>query len=221
MKVALISDIHGNAAALHQLYPRLEQADCVMCLGDFVGYYCQINEVMDALRPLNPICVLGNHDHFLLHGCPPSAPDSVQWSIQHAQEVISQPNHHFLAALPLVWSGEVGGCRFLLAHGSPWRPLTDYLYRDRCDCSALRAFDVDVVAFGQTHRPWLDERERPSIVNVGSVGQSRHVAAQACMTLFDTEDRSIVMIERSYDPTAVLEHARQLGAGEWITKHMM
>ena len=50
MKLALISDIHANYIALETVKSDLEQADLVLCLGDFVGYYCQVNEVLDYVR---------------------------------------------------------------------------------------------------------------------------------------------------------------------------
>ena len=220
MNVVLISDLHANAVALEVLRDVLDRADVVMCLGDLVGYYCQVNEVIDSLRERGAICVLGNHDHFLLHGCPSDVPEHVQWGIAHADRVITDDNRAYLATLPLVWSGEVGGRRFLLSHGSPWRPLEDYLYQDQCDLEALREFDVDLVAFGQTHRPWHDVLERPVIVNTGSVGQSRHARARACAVVVETEPFSIEAIEEPYEPATVIELARKHGAGPWITKHL-
>ena len=220
MNVVLISDLHANAFALEALRGVLDQADVVMCLGDLVGYYCQVNEVIDAVRERGAVCVLGNHDHFLLHGCPSGVPEHVRWGIAHAGRVISDVNRAYLASLPLVWSGEVDGRRFLLSHGSPWRPLEDYLYQDQCDLHALREFDVDVLAFGQTHRPWQDDRARPVIVNTGSVGQSRHARGRACAVVVATESLSIEAIEEPYDVATTIKLARKHGAGEWITKHL-
>lgn len=220
MNVVVISDIHANAVALEALHSILERADVVMCVGDFVGYYCQVNEVIDVVRELHAISVLGNHDYFLLHGCPNSVPEHVRWAIDHADSVITDVNRDYLASLPLIWSGDVGERRFLLSHGSPWRPLTDYLYHDKCDVDALREFDVDIIAFGQTHRPWSDDKRRPVVLNSGSVGQSRHMPARACAAVVETETLRIQMIEEPYESTTVVDLARQCGAGKWITKHM-
>ena len=85
MRVAVISDIHANAVALRSIEEVLEQADVIMCLGDFVGYYCEVNEVIDIMRSLDAISVLGNHDDFLLRGCKDSAPDHVKWGIEYAE----------------------------------------------------------------------------------------------------------------------------------------
>jgi putative phosphoesterase len=220
MIVVLISDIHANAVALRSLDDVLMQADVVVCLGDLIGYYCEVNEVIDTVRAYKPICVLGNHDDFLLHGYPDSAPDHVKWAVDYADGIITAENREYLSSLPLVWRGVLGGRRFLLSHGSPWRPLADYLYHGQCNITALREFDVDIIAVGQTHRPWMDKERRPFVINVGSVGQSRHIPARACGVVIDSDTLTIEAIDRHYDPTPVIQLARRWGAQEWITKHM-
>ncbi len=219
MQVALISDIHANAVALRTLGHILSQVDVVICLGDITGYYCEVNEVLDLLRTYNPICVLGNHDYFLLNGCPNSAPDHVKWAVAYGDKVISKNHREYLAALPHVWGGEVGRLRFLLSHGSPWRPLTDYLYCDKLDINALRQFDVDVIAFGQTHRLWFDKSQRPLLINAGSVGQSRHVPGRACAIIIDVDTMQFHTIEKPYDPTPIIDLSLLHGAKDWVFKH--
>lgn len=220
MQIALVSDIHANVFALDALREVLQGADIVMCLGDLIGYYCQVNESIEKIRELNAICVRGNHDDFLLRGCPDHASDHVRWGITYADRVITDANRRYLQSLPLMWGGEVGRRRWLLAHGSPWRPLDDYMYRDRCDLEAMRRFDVDLIAVGQTHRPWVDQQSRPVVINVGSVGQSRHATALACAVLVETDTLAIRLIEKPYDAAPVIELARKNGAEDWVTKHL-
>ena len=108
----------------------------------------------------------------------------------------------------------------LLCHGSPARPLDDYLYADRIARAGLEKFNFDILAFGQTHRPFLDSSRRPVLINPGSVGQSRHRAGLACVALLDDDSGTITPIERPYDTAPVLDMARAAGAGEWIAKHL-
>ncbi len=220
MRIALISDIHANFEALSVLSEVIHEADRVFFLGDLVGYYCQVNEVIDYIRGLEAVCVLGNHDQFLLAGCPLGVPDAVRFGIEHAARVIEPGHLRWLSGLPLLWGGDVGRRTFLLCHGSPWSPLEDYLYDDNSKLEDLSRFRFDVIAFGQTHRPLLRRTDKGLLLNPGSVGQSRHAAAVACMGLFDTERSQPEMVERPYDPTAVIALARKQGAGPWITKHL-
>lgn len=220
MRIALVSDIHANFEALKSLSAILTEVDRVVCLGDFVGYYCQVNEVLDFMRHLNALCILGNHDRFLLNGCPDSASEAVCFGIEYADRVIASEHRQWLSTLPLVWGGVLDERSLLLSHGSPWRPLTDYLYADNAALEQLMMFDYDVIAFGQTHRPLLRATQRPLLINPGSVGQSRHAGRVACSVILDTRDMNPVLIECPYDPTYVVRLAQQNGAGEWVLKHL-
>lgn len=220
MRLAFISDIHANAEALGALADVLGAADQVVCLGDLVGYYCQVNEALDLVRGMNAQCVLGNHDSFLLHGCPPDANDAVRFGIAHADRVITADHRAWLTQLPLTWGGMLGGRAILLAHGSPWRPLTDYLYADSPLLAGLDAFDYDAVAFGQTHRALVRNARRPYLLNPGSVGQSRDVRGHACMLTVNTDIMAVERTERAYDIEHVIALAERNGAGTWAPKHL-
>ncbi|MBD3177176.1 MAG: metallophosphoesterase [Armatimonadia bacterium] len=220
MRVALISDIHANHHALTALSGSLDSADRVLCLGDLVGYYCEVNEVIDRLREMEAICVRGNHDQFLLTGVPESASEHVRWGIEHAAGSISEDNLAYLWRSPLSLGIELAGRRILLTHGSPWRPLEDYLYADNPELDRLAHFDYDVIGLGQTHRPLSRDDSRPMVINPGSVGQSRHRRAVACAALLDTASLTVTHVEVQYDPDPVMALARANGAGEWIAKHL-
>ena len=70
MKIALISDIHGNFEALKQVLFAIDKLKInkIFCLGDVVGYYTQVNECCEELQKRNIPCVMGNHDWYLSSG---------------------------------------------------------------------------------------------------------------------------------------------------------
>jgi len=222
MRLALISDLHANAEAFSTLTDLLDAADRVVCLGDVVGYYCQVNETIDLLRRYDPLCLLGNHDYFLLHGCEGNYPDSVRFGVQYARRVITEDNLAWLAERPHVWGGEIGGLSCLFFHGSPWQPIEHYLYADNPRLSQLDEFEYDLIAFGQTHRPLMRLDKRPALINPGSVGQSRDVRTygRACAVILDTETMQAESIIRDYDMKAVIAEALSHGAGEWALKFL-
>ncbi len=219
MRVALISDIHANHEALKALSDVLAEADQVVCLGDLVGYYCQVNEVIDALRDLKALCILGNHDYFLLNGTPLDANESVKFGIDYADAVIDPEHRRWLSSLPVNWGGQIGPKLFNLVHGSPWRPVHDYLYSDSPKLEGLSEFDYDVIAFGQTHRPFLRANQRPWLVNPGSVGQSRHRPNMACAVVIDMDSGHCSTIQRVFDPETVIRLVRDNGGGNWAGRH--
>lgn len=223
MKIALISDIHANYVALQTLAPELDAADLVICLGDFVGYYCQVNEVLDSIRQRNLLCVRGNHDDYLVNGCPAGLPGGVRFGIEYADRVIDPDHRKWLAELPVTWSGEVfSGLNALLFHGSPSDPLREYLFDNSETMQELRQFDYDALFFGHSHRFILHAEGRPLILNPGSVGQSREAEtkAKASLALLDTETMLAERRLYPFDAQRVIDIARQNDAGDWVYKHL-
>ena len=220
MKLVFISDIHSNFEALRSIKDELLEADRIVCLGDVLGYYCQVNEVIDFLRNAGALCVLGNHDHYLLAGYPQDANPAVRFGMDVADKIITSVNRAWLGTLPLVWGGRLGGISLLLAHGSPWDPLTHYLYNDNTMLESLSSFKFDVVAFGQTHRLYLNTDRRPHRLNPGSVGQPRDLPDQSSYITLDTETMIYHEKRCAFDPAPVIKLAMEYGAGNWITKHL-
>ena len=117
MRIALISDVHANAEALRVVEDVLRSADRVICLGDCVGYYTQVNEALDLVRSFDPIAVLGNHDAYLLDACPSDVPEAVRFGIEEARRQITADHRAWLASLPLTWQGQLSEA----VPGGRWR----------------------------------------------------------------------------------------------------
>ena len=68
MRIAFISDIHGNFTALQAVIKDIksQKVDQIACLGDTVTLGPQPKEALNALRELNCIFVQGNHDAAIL-----------------------------------------------------------------------------------------------------------------------------------------------------------
>ncbi len=78
MTIALLSDIHSNIEALDAVIEALPNVDQVMVLGDIVGYGPDPNAVIDRLREIKAMPVLGNHDYVMLD------PSMLDWFNPHA-----------------------------------------------------------------------------------------------------------------------------------------
>ncbi|HEX9501757.1 MAG TPA: metallophosphoesterase family protein [Thermoanaerobaculia bacterium] len=68
MRAVVVSDLHANAEALRAVFShvRRKKFDCIACLGDFVGYCAEPNQVLDAMRMFKgtKYYIRGNHDRF-------------------------------------------------------------------------------------------------------------------------------------------------------------
>src|SRR5687767_6854620 len=64
LRVAVISDVHGNAHALRSVLAAVEEEapDAVWCLGDTVGYGARPNECCELVEETADVCLAGNHD---------------------------------------------------------------------------------------------------------------------------------------------------------------
>jgi predicted phosphodiesterase len=64
VRIAIVSDVHGNLEALETVLADVAAArvDRIVCLGDFVGYGASPNECIACLRPMLEHAVAGNHD---------------------------------------------------------------------------------------------------------------------------------------------------------------
>lgn len=223
MQVAIISDLHANYEAVQAIAGDLAKADAILCLGDLLGYYCQVNETMDWVREHVTHCVLGNHDHYVLHGCPEHLPPAVRFGADFAARNLTPGHADWLRQLPLTREVRLDERTFLLVHGSPWKPLEDYLYGDNPRLAELAGLNFDIIAFGHTHRFFAHRHEKNLCFNPGAVGQSRdrETMGCACAVMLDTRTMEIRRLIQRFDVRSVVSLAQEHGAGPWIEKHLI
>ena len=147
MKVGLVSDIHGNFDALGAALAaaRVHGVEKLLCCGDLVGYYYEPDRCLDLLAEWDMLCVVGNHEDMLARLMrDPSLEDDFRLrfgsGLSVAMNVLTAPQHAYLAALPTRSVIEIDGKSLLLCHGTPW-DTSEYLYRNptRARSSAARS----------------------------------------------------------------------------------
>ena len=99
-KLAVISDIHGNYPALRSVFNDIDKAGIsdIICLGDIVGYYCQVNECIDLIRKREILCLMGNHDYYMVSGTYCDS-RTVRMCIDFQKTIIRQDNLEWLTTL--------------------------------------------------------------------------------------------------------------------------
>jgi diadenosine tetraphosphatase ApaH/serine/threonine PP2A family protein phosphatase len=215
VRLAVLSDIHANLAALDAVRLDLPAVDEVWVLGDIVGYGPQPNEVIVALQEMGARSVLGNHDAAAIGTIDSSwfNPDAAR-AIHWTAEVIDENARAYMAALP-----EVRAEADLTAvHGSPRDPMWEYITGTAVATANLPAFETAVCLHGHTHVPVVfraDDglvRAVPSVpgdpvsirlgrslLNPGSVGQPRDGNPAASYLVLDTEADEVEFRRVSYD----------------------
>jgi diadenosine tetraphosphatase ApaH/serine/threonine PP2A family protein phosphatase len=203
VRVAVISDIHGNLHALQAVLGALaeERLDAIWCLGDLVGYGPRPNECTAAVARSASICLVGNHDlgvlgRLDLADFTPEAAMAALWS----REVLEDETREYLSRQKT--SMRAHGCE--LFHASPRDPVWEYVLSEEAAVAALRLTSSSVVLVGHSHvaltftpedgrvegklAPGGTEIDLSSgrrLLNPGSVGQPRDGDPRAAYAVLD------------------------------------
>ena len=231
--VAVITDIHGNLAALQAALARIEELEIarVFCGGDLVGYGPHPNEVCALIAEHEIPTIYGNYDYAIARdeedcGCAYVAAHdrelgqlSVEWTLART----SPDSKDFMRGLPFDLHFPVGDVHVHLVHGSP-RKVNEYLFEDKPASlyERLAAGERDpVLAFGHTHKPWVHEYGGVLFVNCGSVGKPKDGDPRGAFAVLEAAAESVIVtIERvAYDAEAVAVEVREAGLpGEFADK---
>lgn len=178
MRIALISDLHGNELALDAVLEDASRAgaDRIVCLGDVATLGPRPVEVIQTLRDLGCPCLMGNHDAFLLdpdlihrYTEAPVVVAAVDWCRGQLTEEDMDFLRGFRAKLEIELDEQ---STLLLFHGSPRSHMEDLLGTtpaDRLD-EMLDGHSATVMAGGHTHVQMLRQHRGALLVNPGSVG---------------------------------------------------
>lgn len=218
MKIAVLSDIHGNRVALKAVLEEVRQAgiDRIFVLGDFVGYYYRPDEVLAQLAPFNTTMVRGNHETMMeVSQHDEQAAEKVRAKygsgVSQALKKLSAEQVSELLALPETARVTEDGVTFFLCHGSPW-DNDEYIYPDADESVFLKCLneDADFILLGHTHRPFMYARDGKVVLNPGSVGQPRDVGNLASWAIIDTSNRSVMQRRTAFDTAPVAEEAKRI-----------
>ena len=198
MKIAFISDIHGNYEALKAVFSELDKFGIarVYCAGDIVGYYTQINECCNELRSRGIPSVMGNHDWYMAGGgfCPRSK--SVNDCLEYQRGVINKENLDWLKSLPV----QIQVDRIKIVHGGWADPVDEYLKPTR---DYFEKVEGEVFVSGHTHVQTLQKFGDKTYCNPGSVGQPRDGDPRAAFAIYDGQDFELHRVE--YDMQKVFD----------------
>jgi len=215
MRIAVLSDIHANLAALEAVRADLPPVDEVWVLGDIVGYGPQPNEVIRVLQEMGARSVLGNHDGAAIgtvdaNDFNPDARTAVEWTATQLD-----PNARaYLATLPEVRvSGDLTA-----VHGSPREPVWEYIVSPEVAQANLSHFETWLCLFGHTHLPVIFRADdgrmlaiqaqpglpvrldaRRALINPGSVGQPRDGISTSAYAILDDREATAEFRRVGYD----------------------
>jgi predicted phosphodiesterase len=234
MRIAVLSDVHGNLDALRAVFEDLDQAgiETVFCLGDLIGYGPEPDAVVLAVRDREIQTVMGNHELGIID------PVQIKWFNPPAREslkitagMLSKTSLAFITNLEP--SRVAVNCRFV--HGFPLDSVKTYAFAvtDNRICNTFKTMPEKICFIGHTHlleimdysdrellRSPLPEgitqlsSDSQYIINIGSVGQPRDGNHDAKYIIFDTEKLTVELRYIAYDIQAVMKKIRAAGLPE-------
>ena len=244
MKVAVISDIHGNGPALEAVLADIDRrgVDAVYCLGDVALQGPDAARCVDRLRERGIPTVRGNTDRYLARGgavpnLPPAAADAFlrPWRAMLGPERLA-----WLGERPERLEAEWEGLRVLLVHGSP-RSDEEPLLPFSADAGGtggdagtgpgggagsgstegpLAGVTAELVLFGHHHRQLAWRQDGRWMVGPGSVGMPFDEDPRAAYALIEVRSAGrrraldITLVRVPYDLEATVAAHRRAGLGE-------
>lgn len=231
MKIAVISDIHGNFEALKSVYAdiRSNDVDTIVCLGDMVGYGPEPEAVVNFIIEKDIVTIAGNHELALLDETRLIyMSDNARASIIITGKLISVTTLALIKQLPRHYNAD----DLYFVHGMPPDSASTYLnwLGDGEIIARMNSVRQRVIFVGHTHLPscysfddirldvifpkegiTLLNPDTRNIINAGSVGQPRDGDAHAKYVIYDTEADEFDLRFVEYDIKKTADQIIELG----------
>lgn len=247
MRTAVISDIHANLEALQVVLDHIDKqrVDRIICLGDILGYGPNPVECVDLIAERCEWSLMGNHDFGALYeptNFNQAAEQAAYWTrAQFEAEPDSTKaarRWEFLGKLRVrVLDGP-----FLCVHGSPRRPINEYLFPEDAINSPVKMQQIferveKYCLVGHTHVPGVFTNEpdfyppddlggmyrlnngEKAIINPGSVGQPRDLDPRSSYAI--VSDDQVEFFRLEYDIDAVVEKIQRVPQlSDWLGERL-
>jgi predicted phosphodiesterase len=243
MRLALLSDIHGNREGFEAVLADLAQraVDRVVFLGDLVGYGPDPGWCLDKVEDMvaaGALCVRGNHDRAIGvpdHTLNAAARRVIDWTVDR----LNARQKLFLSDLPLtVRDGDT-----LFVHASANDPAGwIYVTSEGKAMPSFRVCDARLIFCGHVHRAQLYSCDRngrvagfsaqvghpvPLITSrrwlgvIGSVGQPRDGSGLAGYAILDRGRNELTFRQVGYDAATTARKSRECGLPEALAQRLM
>ncbi|MBW2612833.1 MAG: metallophosphoesterase [Deltaproteobacteria bacterium] len=211
MRIAVISDIHGNMEALNEVFDDIEKygVDTVICLGDMVGYGPEPEVVVQQIISRDIPTIMGNHELAMID------PSYLKWFNPAARQSIltimpwmSEESMTFISNLET----SISMCSGRFVHGFPPDSIITYLFQidNKGLMDAFGELEEKICFIGHTHKMAIVSydgktviksplkeglvklyEDKKYIINNGSVGQPRDGNNTAKYLIWDVAEHSV------------------------------
>ncbi|MEK3917974.1 metallophosphoesterase [Paenibacillus sp. FSL H7-0331] len=222
MKLAILSDIHGNLTALDAVLNDVayESVDKIICLGDIAYKGPEPSECVSKIQKLDISCVYGNTDLYLLGATdiknlqshePSYIPSQYElpylnWHIER----MSKSDIEYLSKLPFEYRFEVDDQSFHFVHGTPKDCYSAIQPHDSIQHveSSIANISADWLIMGHIHKQFIFRSANIILVNTGAVGFSLDYDPRAAYVTIDTTHGKFTLHRVNYDIEKAVQSAK-------------
>lgn len=205
MKIAIISDIHGNLEALKATFEDINKkhVDKIICLGDIIAKGIHSKECIKLIKEKCDIVIQGNTDQYFSkeHENLEKLPEQEQKRIKWNQSLITEEDRNYLLNLPFSCEFYMSGSLVRLFHATNKANNKAVLNINDIETKyemflpseyTISNKVADVVIYGHIHHPYMDKIYNKTLINVGSVGNSFDVIRN------ESKDSNVLETTKAY-----------------------
>ncbi|MHB8146795.1 MAG: metallophosphoesterase family protein [Vulcanimicrobiaceae bacterium] len=188
MRIAVLSDIHGNLVSLDACLSDLQAqggADAIVAAGDFCLDGPKPKKVLQRLEEVGAKCVRGNTERYLSSGDVESAGQE-DGQIAWTRRDVGEKWLDWMRDLPVALRIGDDENQLLICHANPTND-DEHLWPDADDAMLERLIGQEratAIAFGHLHLPYVRVWRGKLLVNVASAGLPKDGDARACYAVF-------------------------------------
>jgi putative phosphoesterase len=207
MKVGIFSDLHSNIYALQHMMEMEADIEQWICLGDFVGLFPAVNEVVDAIKQHAILAIKGDHEEYLLNNQKMEYSVTGNDSIEKQRNVITPENKVYIAHLKDTHSFYLDRLKCFMTHSLHSSHAKERNQRYTFDLQLInnRYKEYDVVLFGDTHLPLLTYCKSLILINPGSSGFPIDKMKKPSYVIFNTQDSTCQFKRIEFDKQKLLQ----------------
>jgi putative phosphoesterase len=223
MKIALISDIHGNAIALDHVLSDIhkKKVDKIYVLGDICYRGPEPKRSLELIRALQTEVIKGNADEWVVRGVlqgevPDKALEMMNLERNWTVSKLESSDLEYLEKLPSQIKLTIEGISINIFHATPGS-LFEFV-QPHIDDETIKAKlmssieDAKIYIYAHIHKPYIRYTQGKIVINTGSVGLPFDGLVMASYAIVEIADGNIrTSIERVvYDIEQVAEQYREL-----------
>ncbi|MGM0902159.1 MAG: metallophosphoesterase family protein [Bacillota bacterium] len=220
MRLAFISDIHGNANALDAVLSDIKErnVDKVYVLGDLCYRGPEPQRSLDLVRSLNTDVIKGNADEWVVRGVNQGeVPEQALVVMNKERDWIcsqlSKESIDYLRSLPTELNIEVEGMKIHAYHATPESLFEVVLPSEDEETltSKMLLKEADLYIYAHIHRPYIRYINGKCIMNIGSVGLPFDGLRKASCAIVDIKESSFQtsIVRVGYEINQTVEQFQQ------------